>query len=751
MTDKRRHLRQLVEAPEILVLPGVYNGFSVRLVEQAGYAAAAISGAGVSESLLGWADKGILTFDQNLYACRAMAACTELPLLADADTGYGNAVNVHFTARAFEDAGLCAISIEDQVWPKRCGHMAGKQVIPAAEMVSKVKAAVDARRDPDFMIRARTDAAATHGISEVIDRLNMYAEAGADIVFADALLSAADIEKVARSVPKPLSVNMGFGLIERGTTPLLTPRQLQGLGACCVSYSRHADECGAEGHDERAGGIRPDDRRRRADRTARPDGDIPGDQRADGPRAVGRAGGEIQVTDAGSTAALARFIAGLDYEHLPAPVVARAKACILDAIGCVVYGTSLPWTRMLIDLVEREGGNPRAGIPGTSVRTSVQQAVLVGATAGHGFELDDIHGPAHLHCGSLALPVALALAEAEDRLDGRVFITAIVAGYEVGLRVGLAATGALFMRGHHFQGTCGTFVAAATAARMLGLDAAATHNALGIAGSLGAGLMAAQEGAMSKRLHCGRAAEAGVLAAYLAQRGFTGITNVLEADYGGFLSTLSGAPQLGELTAGLGATWEILNVGFKPYATAASVQSVLCAIDGLMRENGLTARDIERVEVHCSTMAHRHCAWPYEPKGVTAAQMNMMFTAAMMIHDRAAFGEQFRQERLSDPAVLAIIDRISVAADPRYDVGGDKTRHAARVAILTGDGRRLDREMLERPGSPGNPMTPSAFAAKLDGLVGAVLPADRSDAIRAAVAALEDRGAAQLCRLLALA
>ena len=238
MTDKRRRLRALIDAPGILVLPGVFNGYSVRLVESYGYEAAAISGAGVSESLLGWADKGILTFDQNLAACRAMAECCELPLLADADTGYGNALNVHFTVRAFEAAGLCAISIEDQVWPKRCGHMTGKQVIPAAEMVSKVKAAVDARRDPDFMIRARTDAAATHGVSEVIDRLNLYAEAGADIVFADALLSAADIETVARSVKKPLSVNMGFGLIERGTTPLLTPKQLQGLGVCCVSYAR---------------------------------------------------------------------------------------------------------------------------------------------------------------------------------------------------------------------------------------------------------------------------------------------------------------------------------------------------------------------------------------------------------------------------------------------------------------------------------------------------------------------------------
>jgi len=210
----------------------------VRLVERHGYKAAAISGAGLSESLLGWADRGILTFDDNLRACRALAQCTALPLLADADTGYGNALNVYFVARAFEQAGLAAISIEDQVWPKRCGHLAGKAVIPAREMADKVKAAVDARRDGDFLIRARTDAAATDGINEVIDRLNLYAEAGADIVFADALLSVEDIATVAKNVRKPLAVNMGFGLIERGTTPLVTPRRLQALGVATVSYAR---------------------------------------------------------------------------------------------------------------------------------------------------------------------------------------------------------------------------------------------------------------------------------------------------------------------------------------------------------------------------------------------------------------------------------------------------------------------------------------------------------------------------------
>jgi 2-methylisocitrate lyase-like PEP mutase family enzyme len=157
---------------------------------------------------------------------------------ADADTGYGNAVNVHFTVRGFEGAGLASVMIEDQVWPKRCGHMAGKDVIAAGEMVQKIKAACDARRDADFVIMARTDAAAITGVDDVIDRLNMYAEAGADALYADALLSAEDIERVARNVPRPYVCNMGFGLQPRSTTPLLTARQLQEMGVAMVTYPR---------------------------------------------------------------------------------------------------------------------------------------------------------------------------------------------------------------------------------------------------------------------------------------------------------------------------------------------------------------------------------------------------------------------------------------------------------------------------------------------------------------------------------
>jgi 2-methylisocitrate lyase-like PEP mutase family enzyme len=238
MPSKTERLRQLINDPAILVLPGIYDGYSARMVTQAGFPAGFVTGAGISEASLGWSDLGVMGCEENLRVCRAIVGCCDLPLLADGDTGYGNAVNVHFTVRGFEQAGLAGLMIEDQVWPKRCGHMKGKEVISAPEAVEKIRAAAEARRDPSFVIMSRTDTLATHGIAEVIRRLNLYAEAGADLLFADAVLSVEDISAVVSGVSKPVCVNMGFGVRRRSTTPLLSARQLQDLGVAVVIYPR---------------------------------------------------------------------------------------------------------------------------------------------------------------------------------------------------------------------------------------------------------------------------------------------------------------------------------------------------------------------------------------------------------------------------------------------------------------------------------------------------------------------------------
>jgi 2-methylisocitrate lyase-like PEP mutase family enzyme len=247
MSTGAQALRALIEAPEIVVMPGIFDGFSARLVESRGFKAGFITGSGLSESRLGLADVGLMGLEENLSASRMIAARCALPLIADCDTGYGNAVNVWHMVRAFEQAGVAGLMIEDQVWPKRCGHMKGKEVIGADEMAEKIRAAADARRDPSFVIKARTDAYATHGLAEAIRRLNLYAEAGADLLFADAVLREEDIGTAARNLAKPMSVNMGFGIRSRSTTPLISARRLQELGVAAVIYPRLLTSCAIQG------------------------------------------------------------------------------------------------------------------------------------------------------------------------------------------------------------------------------------------------------------------------------------------------------------------------------------------------------------------------------------------------------------------------------------------------------------------------------------------------------------------------
>jgi 2-methylisocitrate lyase-like PEP mutase family enzyme len=247
MTSNTQRLRTLINAPEILVLPGVFDGFSARVVERRGFPAAFVTGSGVSESRIGQPDVGLMGLDESVAAVRAMAACSDLALLADGDTGFGNAVNVYHAVRAFERAGAAGLMIEDQVWPKRCGHMRGKEVIPAEEMAQKISAAAEARRDADFIIKSRTDVLATHDVAEAIRRLNLYAGAGADLLFADAVMTPSDIATIARNIDKPLCVNMGFGIRQRSTTPLLSPAELQALGVAVAIYPRMLTSCALAG------------------------------------------------------------------------------------------------------------------------------------------------------------------------------------------------------------------------------------------------------------------------------------------------------------------------------------------------------------------------------------------------------------------------------------------------------------------------------------------------------------------------
>lgn len=238
MNNPRNQFRQLLKNEPFIVSPGVYDGYSIRLVEAAGFKTACTSGAAVSNALLGIADIGVMGLAENVTHCRHLARSVSIPLTADADTGYGNPVNVYHTVQMFEEAGVAGINLEDQVSPKRCGHMPGKDVVSEAEMVKKIEAACLARRDDDFVIIARTDSLAIEGIEGAVKRARAYARAGADMLFPDAVRTEDDIKRLVDAAGIPVSINMGFGIRNRPTTPLIPLPRLKEIGVKRISLPR---------------------------------------------------------------------------------------------------------------------------------------------------------------------------------------------------------------------------------------------------------------------------------------------------------------------------------------------------------------------------------------------------------------------------------------------------------------------------------------------------------------------------------
>jgi len=225
MTTARR-LRELLARTEIIKTLAPHDVFTARLLEQAGCEILFLGGFGVSASVFGWPDVGLVTLSEMTEAVRRMASRISIPLVADGDTGHGDLLNVARTVRDFEQAGAAGILLEDQVSPKRCGHFAGKQVIPVDEMLGKLRVAMDARRDPDFVIFARTDARAVEGLDAAIERACRYGELGADVCFVEAPRSREELTRIAREVPYPQLANMLLG----GATPILSADELQQLG-----------------------------------------------------------------------------------------------------------------------------------------------------------------------------------------------------------------------------------------------------------------------------------------------------------------------------------------------------------------------------------------------------------------------------------------------------------------------------------------------------------------------------------------
>jgi len=229
---RHRHLRESIESDEIAVLPGCYDALSAKVVEKAGFDAVYLSGAGVSNTKLGIADTGFTTQTEMREQIEYVTDAVDVPLFSDADEGYGNALHVRRTVRAYEKAGASALHLEDQSFPKKCGHFEGKELIDATEMVRKVEAAVDARRDDDFVVCARTDARAVEGVEAAIERANAYADAGADLIFPEAPQDESEMRRFADEIDAPVMANM----VEYGKTPMLPADRIEELGFALVIF-----------------------------------------------------------------------------------------------------------------------------------------------------------------------------------------------------------------------------------------------------------------------------------------------------------------------------------------------------------------------------------------------------------------------------------------------------------------------------------------------------------------------------------
>jgi len=426
---------------------------------------------------------------------------------------------------------------------------------------------------------------------------------------------------------------------------------------------------------------------------------------------------------AAPTRALATWIANLRYDDIPQRTREVVRSALLDTLGCGVYGYRTPWARMLLEWARAGGNKAEAtvwGEAGASLRAA--DAALVNGTSAHAFELDDYHN-AKLHAGAVVIPAAVAMAEKLGS-SGKHLVTAIAAGYEVMIRSSLALNpSAARLRGWHLTGVCGPFGAAAACAVLMGLDAERTAWALGLAGTQGAGLWAFNaDGTMSKRLHAGKAAHSGVLAAELAQSGFTGPTQIYEFDDGGVLKAFSDASNPAPLTAQLGRVWHLDSNAVKPYSCCGSTHSYVDAALALRRKLGAPWDASRPVRVGVCKVVNVQCGFDYAPSSALNAQMSLRYIVAAALAEGQALPEQFSDEKIGEPALVRLASEIELVHDPRLDELYPV--HFAGWIAARENGEWLRVDVLDPSGSPAAPIDARGVTEKFRGINGN-LPVDR--------------------------
>jgi 2-methylcitrate dehydratase PrpD len=448
---------------------------------------------------------------------------------------------------------------------------------------------------------------------------------------------------------------------------------------------------------------------------------------------------------------LVEFLHRLGPEDLPSEVVERARYFLLDYLSVAVRGSQEDSARCVQRMIQRIGAPGCATVIGTSIRTLPGLAALANGTASHGIEQDDTHSGGSIHLGTTMFSAALALAESMPETSRADFLASVVAGYEAAARIAMAVQPKEhYALGFHPTQTCGVFGATVTASRLLGLSAEQMLAAVGIAGSMAAGSMEfLAEGAWTKRIHPGLAAQNGIQAALLAAEGFSGPLHILEGR-DGFLQGYSRNPAPERLIEGLGESFEILRTAVKPHACCRYMQGPIDAILALIREHEIDSGQIERIEVSMLEAGWGIVCEPakkkYHPESIVDAQFSMPFGAAVAVLCGAAGLDQFTLETIRSPRVEQMMRKVALMKDVRLETAFPR-EWPARVTISLSNGERHEKFVRYPKGDPENPLSWEEMAAKFRALAGRVLPEDRCERILEEIARAKPETVARLLRI----
>lgn len=438
----------------------------------------------------------------------------------------------------------------------------------------------------------------------------------------------------------------------------------------------------------------------------------------------------------GPTGQLVTWVSELARDQIPDRVYERACHLILDGLGCALVGAQLPWSRVATSAVLAIEGAGDATVIGTGHTTTPAGAALLNSTYIQGFELDDFHPTAPLHSASVLIPALLATAtQLGDRVSGRDLLIAAIAGFETGPRVGSALGGTeMLSRGWHSGPIFGGIAAAVACGKLRGSSRAVLEDAVGFAATQSAGLMSAQYEAMGKRMQHGFAARNGFYAAALAHAGYTGIDQVLERPYGGFLPVYGEGhhPDADAITRDLGTLWETERIMVKSWAVMGGLHGAVEAARTL-RER-IAGRAIERIDIRVGDVVYHHGWWPAErPLTAIGGQMNIGYATAVTLLDGIALPEQFTDQRLDGDDVWNLLNRTHVEHDRTIDTLPVELRFQTHVTLTLSDGTRETTSVIAPHGNPTDPVTNDEVVAKFRSLVTRVLPTERAAAIEHSV------------------